>query len=168
MSVQFGILARLTWWEYSWDIMEPGEPEFFTIYNLQFYLVVNTMSWSQFFWSQQADLGPMLWFFKDFCRKKLAKKLAFFAQTTASFCKYCDHNIGFWEKRQFFRRKLGKIAENCDHNIDPRLTRLGEFSPIGWLFTLGRFLIYKYAKYIFGMFMFGLHFSTVKSHVFIN
>jgi hypothetical protein len=20
---QFGILARLTWWEYSWDIMEP-------------------------------------------------------------------------------------------------------------------------------------------------
>jgi hypothetical protein len=31
-----------------------------------------------------------------------------------------DHNIGFWEKRQFFRRKLSKIAENCDHNIDPR------------------------------------------------
>ncbi|XP_055686110.1 calcium uniporter protein, mitochondrial [Lutzomyia longipalpis] len=23
MSVQFGIIARLTWWEYSWDIMEP-------------------------------------------------------------------------------------------------------------------------------------------------
>lgn len=23
MSIQFGILARLTWWEYSWDIMEP-------------------------------------------------------------------------------------------------------------------------------------------------
>lgn len=23
MSVQFGMLARLTWWEYSWDIMEP-------------------------------------------------------------------------------------------------------------------------------------------------
>jgi hypothetical protein len=32
-----------------------------------------------------------------------------------------DHNIGFWEKRQFFRRKLSKIAENYDHNIDPRL-----------------------------------------------
>jgi hypothetical protein len=31
-----------------------------------------------------------------------------------------DHNIGFWEKRQFFRRKLSKIAEDCDHNIDPR------------------------------------------------
>jgi hypothetical protein len=25
-----------------------------------------------------------------------------------------DHDIGFWEKRQF-----SKIAENCDHNIDP-------------------------------------------------
>jgi hypothetical protein len=31
-----------------------------------------------------------------------------------------DHNIGFWEKRPFFRRKLSKIAENCDHNIGPR------------------------------------------------
>jgi hypothetical protein len=31
-----------------------------------------------------------------------------------------DHNNGFREKRQFFRRKLSKIAENCDHNIDPR------------------------------------------------
>ena len=28
MSVQFGILARLTWWEYSWDIMEPGKFSF--------------------------------------------------------------------------------------------------------------------------------------------
>jgi hypothetical protein len=31
-----------------------------------------------------------------------------------------DHDIGSWEKRQFFRRKLAKIAENYDHNIDPR------------------------------------------------
>lgn len=23
MGVQFGVLSRLTWWEYSWDIMEP-------------------------------------------------------------------------------------------------------------------------------------------------
>ena len=23
MALQFGLLARLTWWEYSWDIMEP-------------------------------------------------------------------------------------------------------------------------------------------------
>jgi hypothetical protein len=31
-----------------------------------------------------------------------------------------DHDIGFWEKRQFFRQKLPKIAENCDYNIDLR------------------------------------------------
>jgi hypothetical protein len=37
-----------------------------------------------------------------------------------------DHDIGFQEKRQFFRRAIGElsenfveIAENCDHNIDP-------------------------------------------------
>jgi hypothetical protein len=47
--------------------------------------------------------------------------LAFFAQTTASFCKKFDHNIVFLEKRQLFRRKLAKIAENCDHNINPSL-----------------------------------------------
>jgi hypothetical protein len=67
---------------------------------------------------------------KIFLPKHLAKILAFFAQTTASFCKNCDHNISFWEKRQFFRLKLSKISENCDHNIDPRL---GEFLPNEWL-----------------------------------
>jgi hypothetical protein len=41
----------------------------------------------------------------------------------------------------FFRRKLSKIAEHCDHNIDLRVTRLGEFSPIGRLFTLALFEI---------------------------
>jgi hypothetical protein len=40
-----------------------------------------------------------------------------------------DHNIGFWEKRQFFCRKLAKIAENCDHNIDP-WTNVVEFSKV--------------------------------------
>jgi hypothetical protein len=24
-----------------------------------------------------------------------------------------DHNIGFWEKRQFFGQKLSKIAKKC-------------------------------------------------------
>jgi predicted amidophosphoribosyltransferase len=50
--------------------------------------------------------------------EKFSEKIGVFAKTTASFCKNCDHNIGFWEKRQFCRRKLSKIAENCDHNID--------------------------------------------------
>jgi hypothetical protein len=38
---------------------------------------------------------------------------------------------------------LAKIAENCDHNIDPRL---GEFSLIGRLFSLGIFLITEGAQ----------------------
>jgi hypothetical protein len=33
--------------------------------------------------------------FQIFSTKNLAKILAFFAQATASFCKNCDHNIGF-------------------------------------------------------------------------
>jgi hypothetical protein len=37
-----------------------------------------------------------------------------------------DHNIGFWEKRQFFHQKLSKIAENCDHNIDPWIGLQGD------------------------------------------
>jgi hypothetical protein len=41
------------------------------------------------------------------------------------------HYIGFLEKRQFFRRKWAKIAENYDHNIDPRVSRLGQFLPLG-------------------------------------
>jgi hypothetical protein len=30
---------------------------------------------------------------------------------------FADHNIGFWEKHHFFRRKLSKTAENCDHKL---------------------------------------------------
>jgi hypothetical protein len=43
--------------------------------------------------------------------------------------KKIDHNIGFREKRQFFRRKLGKIAENFDHNIDPWSLEWWEHKP---------------------------------------
>jgi hypothetical protein len=60
-------------------------------------------------------LGPMLWFLKYFRRKILRKNWRFWLKAKQNF----DHNIDFWEKRQFFRRKLSKIAENCDHNIDP-------------------------------------------------
>jgi hypothetical protein len=59
----------------------------------------------------------MLTFFKKFSLKNFAKKLA--KTKLPKLCKKLDRNIGFWEKRQFFRRKLAKIAENCDHNIDP-------------------------------------------------
>jgi hypothetical protein len=46
------------------------------------------------------------------------QKLTFLTQNTVGFCKNLDHNIDFWEKRNFFRRKWAKIAENCD-NIGP-------------------------------------------------
>jgi hypothetical protein len=41
--------------------------------------------------------------------KKVGEKSALFAQTTASFFAKFDHNIGFLEKRQIFRRKSRKI-----------------------------------------------------------
>jgi hypothetical protein len=53
--------------------------------------------------------------FLNIFTEKFSEKIGIISQTTASFCKNCDHNICFWEKRQFFRQKL----ENCDHNIDP-------------------------------------------------
>jgi hypothetical protein len=40
--------------------------------------------------------------FRIFSPKNLAKILAFLTQNKASFCKNCDHNNGFCEKRQFF------------------------------------------------------------------
>lgn len=48
MSVQFGILARLTWWEYSWDIMEPVT--YFVTYGTTmamyaYYCVTKRVSW---------------------------------------------------------------------------------------------------------------------------
>jgi hypothetical protein len=39
--------------------------------------------------------GTDVMIFKIFSQKKLAKKMAFFAQTTDSFWKNCDHNIVF-------------------------------------------------------------------------
>jgi hypothetical protein len=45
--------------------------------------------------AQSGHPGTAVMILKIFSPKNLAKKLAFFAQTTASFCKNCDHNIGF-------------------------------------------------------------------------
>jgi hypothetical protein len=70
--------------------------------------------------------GPMLWFLKYFRRKIRRKNCRFCLQTKRNFVWKIDHNIGIWEKRQFFRRKLSKIAENCDHNIDPRASEVDE------------------------------------------
>jgi hypothetical protein len=54
--------------------------------------------------------------FLNFFAEKFSEKIGVFC---TNYCKNCAHNIGFWDKRHFFRRILGKIAENCDHNIDP-------------------------------------------------
>jgi hypothetical protein len=34
--------------------------------------------------------------------------MAFLTQNKASFCKNCDHNIGFWKKTPIFSPKMGK------------------------------------------------------------
>jgi hypothetical protein len=58
--------------------------------------------------------------FQIFSQKKLAKKLAFFAQNEAELFKNWIITLVFVKKtRQFIRRKLTKIAENRDHNIRP-------------------------------------------------
>jgi hypothetical protein len=51
---------------------------------------------------------------------KIGKTTVVFYSKQSQIMQKFDNNIGFWEKRQFFRRKFPKIAENCDHNIDPR------------------------------------------------
>jgi hypothetical protein len=53
---------------------------------------------------------------KIFSPQNIAEKLAFLLPNTAIFLQKLSHNIGFYEKRQYFRRKW---AEDCDHNIDP-------------------------------------------------
>jgi hypothetical protein len=57
--------------------------------------------------------------FKVFSQKKIAKILAFFAETTDCLRKNLIITLVFEKNANFFRRKLGKIAENWDRNIDP-------------------------------------------------
>jgi hypothetical protein len=74
--------------------------------------------------------------FFDIFAEKIGEKISVFAQNKAKLCKNWILKL-FLEKNAIFRRKLASVAENCDHNIDPRL---GEFSPIGWLFSLVIFI----------------------------
>jgi hypothetical protein len=61
-----------------------------------------------------------------------------------------DHNIGFREKRHFFRRKLAKIAENCDHKIDSRSGGSSflpeEIGVYGTRDRVARFFLTQYTK----------------------
>jgi hypothetical protein len=43
--------------------------------------------------------------------KKISEKFPFFTQNKAKLWKIIYHNMGLWEKRQFFRRKLAKIEK---------------------------------------------------------
>jgi hypothetical protein len=52
--------------------------------------------------------GTTAMILKLFSPKNVAKILAFFAQTTVTFCKKIDHNIGFLEKRHFFAENWQK------------------------------------------------------------
>jgi hypothetical protein len=46
------------------------------------------------------------YYFLNIFAEKFSEKIGVFCSSYCQFCKNCDHNIGFWEKRQFF-------AENC-------------------------------------------------------
>jgi hypothetical protein len=61
----------------------------------------------------------MLWFFKNIFAEK-SEKIGVFDSKQSLIMQKIDHNIGFWEKRRFFRWKLSKIAEYCYYNIDLR------------------------------------------------
>jgi hypothetical protein len=52
-------------------------------------------------------------------RRNIWRKYWRFWLKTKLNCEKIHHNIGFREKRQFFRQKLSKIAKNCDNRIDP-------------------------------------------------
>jgi hypothetical protein len=63
--------------------------------------------------------GTDVMILKIFSTKNLAKKMAFFAQTTASFWKILIITLVFEKKTPISSPKMSKIAANCDHNIDP-------------------------------------------------
>jgi hypothetical protein len=80
--------------------------------------------WGQIMLLTKTGLWDRCFDFLNIFAEVFGEKTAFFAQTTAIFCKKIDHNIGFWGKLQFFRQKLAKIEENFDHYIDPWSPRL--------------------------------------------
>jgi hypothetical protein len=81
-----------------------------TYYVVSYYKFVNT------------DPGTDVIIFKLFSPKILPKILAFFAQTTASFCKNLIITLGFEKNANFFAQNWKNRRINCDHNIDPRST----------------------------------------------
>jgi hypothetical protein len=73
------------------------------------------------------------YYFLNIFAKKSAKKIGIFFSKQSKIILKFDHNIGFWEKRRFFRQKWSKITENCDHNIDPCFGLI--FVLVFWMFV---------------------------------
>jgi hypothetical protein len=57
----------------------------------------------------QGDQGPMFWYFKYVRRKVRRRNWCFWLKTKLNYAKKF-HEISFWEKRQYFRRKSQKIV----------------------------------------------------------
>jgi hypothetical protein len=57
-------------------------------------------------------------------KKKFSQKIGVFYSKHCYIVQKMNHNIGFKEIRQFFRRKSAKIAKISCHNIDPRFRKL--------------------------------------------
>jgi hypothetical protein len=55
--------------------------------------------------------GPMLWFFKYFRRKKIAKKLALLTDNKAKLCKILIITLGFYKNANFFAKNGRKVPK---------------------------------------------------------
>lgn len=83
MSVQFGILARLTWWEYSWDIMEPVT--YFVTYGTAmavyaYYVLTKQVSYC--FKNPLKVKSCVCQLYKSYCRLGLCFRVKFFSVNT--------------------------------------------------------------------------------------
>jgi hypothetical protein len=77
--------------------------------------------------------------------------MAFFAETTASFFQKFDNNIGFWEKRHFFRRKLAKMQKLVIITSTPEIPTY--VHNVGWLWGRDRKLTWKETRVNVGQYM---------------
>jgi hypothetical protein len=73
-----------------------------------------------------------------------------------------DFKVSIWEFRVFHERKISRKKYFALRLLENRVTRLGKFSPIGWLLTLGSFWKLQQQRKNFLT-----TFSQQTSHVFI-
>jgi hypothetical protein len=73
--------------------------------------VQSSMLWWLVFFYFFGQTGTDVMTLKIFSPKNSAKKWRFLLKAKLIYAKN-DHNFGFWERSQFFRRKLMKIADH--------------------------------------------------------